>query len=182
MSQPKFQLETFRAWAGKSSDISYYLNSHHIDVCCWINEGKYKTVGTIVIIRSLKEGIFVIGARPYLIQSPFLYSSMQIVQDQYALWLWVQLASRNQINMDAHQEQKTQFHFSVKYVIAASKIIIVITFLTCLLLGLILRISAFLCLYYISVVQSRHVLHRNRHVSYECGVQGNCISICCIYS
>jgi len=25
MSQPKHQLETFRAWAGKSSDISYYL-------------------------------------------------------------------------------------------------------------------------------------------------------------
>ncbi|KAI5288739.1 hypothetical protein KEM54_004931 [Ascosphaera aggregata] len=33
MSQPKSQLETFSAWAGKSSDISYYLNSHHIDVC-----------------------------------------------------------------------------------------------------------------------------------------------------
>ncbi|KAB8343136.1 hypothetical protein FH972_022729 [Carpinus fangiana] len=33
MSQPKAQLETFKAWAGKDSDISYYLNSHHIDVC-----------------------------------------------------------------------------------------------------------------------------------------------------
>lgn len=33
MSQPKFQLETFKSWAGKESDISYYLNSHHIDVC-----------------------------------------------------------------------------------------------------------------------------------------------------
>ena len=32
MSQPKSQLETFRAWAGKDSDISYYLNSHHIDI------------------------------------------------------------------------------------------------------------------------------------------------------
>ncbi|KAL1297091.1 hypothetical protein AAFC00_004674 [Neodothiora populina] len=32
MSQPKSQLETFKAWAGKESDISYYLNSHHIDV------------------------------------------------------------------------------------------------------------------------------------------------------
>jgi D-galacturonate reductase len=32
MSQPKFQLQTFKAWAGKSSDISYYLNSHHIDI------------------------------------------------------------------------------------------------------------------------------------------------------
>lgn len=35
MSQPKSQLETFRQWAGKSSDISYYLNSHHIDFHAW---------------------------------------------------------------------------------------------------------------------------------------------------
>jgi D-galacturonate reductase len=35
MSQPKSQLETFRAWAGKSSDISYYLNAHHIDFLHW---------------------------------------------------------------------------------------------------------------------------------------------------
>ncbi|PSR78433.1 hypothetical protein BD289DRAFT_443950 [Coniella lustricola] len=33
MSQPKSQLETFKSWAGVDSDISYYLNSHHIDVC-----------------------------------------------------------------------------------------------------------------------------------------------------
>ncbi|KAL4954490.1 hypothetical protein BDW69DRAFT_163066 [Aspergillus filifer] len=33
MSQPKFQLKTFKAWAGKESDISYYLNSHHVDIC-----------------------------------------------------------------------------------------------------------------------------------------------------
>jgi D-galacturonate reductase len=33
MSQPKSQLETFKAWAGKDSDISYYLNSHHVDIC-----------------------------------------------------------------------------------------------------------------------------------------------------
>jgi D-galacturonate reductase len=32
MSQPKSQLQTFAAWAGKDSDISYYLNSHHIDI------------------------------------------------------------------------------------------------------------------------------------------------------
>ncbi|KAJ4511751.1 hypothetical protein HRR83_004211 [Exophiala dermatitidis] len=36
MSQPKSQLETFKAWAGKDSDISYYLNSHHIDICEWL--------------------------------------------------------------------------------------------------------------------------------------------------
>ena len=35
MSQPKSQLNTFAAWAGISSDISYYLNSHHIDLLCW---------------------------------------------------------------------------------------------------------------------------------------------------
>jgi D-galacturonate reductase len=35
MSQPKFQLETFKSWAGKSSDISFYLNSHHVDFHLW---------------------------------------------------------------------------------------------------------------------------------------------------
>ena len=40
MSQPKMQLDTFAAWAGKSSDISYYLNSHHIDVCEWVLAGR----------------------------------------------------------------------------------------------------------------------------------------------
>ena len=33
MSQPKSQLDTFKAWAGIDSDISYYLNSHHVDIC-----------------------------------------------------------------------------------------------------------------------------------------------------
>ncbi|RDX55955.1 D-galacturonic acid reductase [Lentinus brumalis] len=40
MSQPKSQLETFRAWAGKDSDISYYLSSHHIDIHCWMMQGR----------------------------------------------------------------------------------------------------------------------------------------------
>ena len=35
MSQPKSQLDTFRSWAGKSSDISYYLNAHHVDFNLW---------------------------------------------------------------------------------------------------------------------------------------------------
>ena len=39
MSQPKHQLETFKAWAGKSSDISYYLNSHHVDFHEWALQG-----------------------------------------------------------------------------------------------------------------------------------------------
>ena len=39
MSQPKHQLDTFKAWAGKSSDISYYLNSHHVDFSEWTLAG-----------------------------------------------------------------------------------------------------------------------------------------------
>lgn len=39
MTQRREQLDTFRAWAGISSDISFYLNSHHMDVHCWFLEG-----------------------------------------------------------------------------------------------------------------------------------------------
>lgn len=39
MSQPKHQLETFKSWAGKSSDISFYLNSHHVDFSEWTLAG-----------------------------------------------------------------------------------------------------------------------------------------------
>eukprot|EP00586_Coscinodiscus_wailesii_P023649 CAMPEP_0172497046 /NCGR_PEP_ID=MMETSP1066-20121228/94767_1 /TAXON_ID=671091 /ORGANISM="Coscinodiscus wailesii, Strain CCMP2513" /LENGTH=423 /DNA_ID=CAMNT_0013269621 /DNA_START=62 /DNA_END=1333 /DNA_ORIENTATION=- len=39
MSQPKHQLDTFKSWAGKSSDISYYLNSHHVDWSEWVLHG-----------------------------------------------------------------------------------------------------------------------------------------------
>ena len=35
MSQPKSQLSTFSGWINdKSTDISYYLNSHHVDFLC----------------------------------------------------------------------------------------------------------------------------------------------------
>jgi len=44
MSQPKHQLETFKAWAGLSSDISYYLNSHHIDFHSWCVQGRARPV------------------------------------------------------------------------------------------------------------------------------------------
>jgi D-galacturonate reductase len=44
MSQPKSQLDTFASWAGISSDISYYLNSHHIDFLCWAVEGIAKPI------------------------------------------------------------------------------------------------------------------------------------------
>ncbi len=44
MSQPKLQLQTFAAWAGIASDISYYLNSHHIDFHEWVMAGRARPV------------------------------------------------------------------------------------------------------------------------------------------
>ena len=44
MSQPKLQLTTFKAWAGVASDISYYLNSHHIDFHEWVMAGRGRPV------------------------------------------------------------------------------------------------------------------------------------------
>lgn len=53
MSQPKSQLETFKAWAGKDSDISYYLNSHHIDV----NESMVPGYKPIRVTGSASTGV-----------------------------------------------------------------------------------------------------------------------------
>jgi D-galacturonate reductase len=53
MSQPKSQLETFKAWAGKDSDISYYLNSHHIDV----NESMVPDFKPVRVTGSASKGI-----------------------------------------------------------------------------------------------------------------------------
>ncbi|KAK1139862.1 hypothetical protein N8T08_011107 [Aspergillus melleus] len=52
MSQPKSQLETFKAWAGKDSDISYYLNSHHID----INESMVPDYTPVKVTASASKG------------------------------------------------------------------------------------------------------------------------------
>jgi D-galacturonate reductase len=59
MSQPKHQLETFKAWAGKSSDISYYLNSHHVDFCEWACFGTarpVKVVAMVHVVHATREG------------------------------------------------------------------------------------------------------------------------------
>ena len=42
--------QTFRNWAGKGSDISYYLNSHHIDVNCWLVQGSCGSGCTWILI------------------------------------------------------------------------------------------------------------------------------------
>ncbi|GBG32876.1 Inositol 2-dehydrogenase [Hondaea fermentalgiana] len=47
MSQPKTQLETFKSWAGQASDISYYLNSHHIDFHEWCVSGRARPVSVV---------------------------------------------------------------------------------------------------------------------------------------
>lgn len=47
MSQPKFQLSTFSGWAGKSSDISYYLNAHHVDFLEWSVYGRARPVQVV---------------------------------------------------------------------------------------------------------------------------------------
>lgn len=47
------QLETFKAWAGKDSDISYYLNSHHID----INESMIPGYKPVRVMASGAKGI-----------------------------------------------------------------------------------------------------------------------------
>lgn len=44
MTQPIHQLGTFKMWAGKYSDISYYLNSHHVDYWCWCVGGEARAV------------------------------------------------------------------------------------------------------------------------------------------
>ena len=49
MSQPKKQLETFKRWAGKSSDISYYLNSHHVDFHAWALQGVARPVQVVAM-------------------------------------------------------------------------------------------------------------------------------------
>ncbi|MEJ6581820.1 MAG: Gfo/Idh/MocA family oxidoreductase [Akkermansiaceae bacterium] len=54
MSQPKSQLESFRAWAGKSSDISYYLNAHHIDFHCWTLQGLARPLS---VTASASDGV-----------------------------------------------------------------------------------------------------------------------------
>lgn len=52
MSQPKSQLETFKAWAGISSDISYYLNAHHIDLLVWALQGIAEPVSVYAVAAS----------------------------------------------------------------------------------------------------------------------------------
>ncbi|CAI5536741.1 unnamed protein product, partial [Closterium sp. Naga37s-1] len=53
MTQPKQQLHTYAGWAGRSSDISFYLNSHHIDFHAWAVQGQSRPV---VVVASAARG------------------------------------------------------------------------------------------------------------------------------
>ena len=44
-----FSLFILKAWAGIGSDISYYLNSHHIDLHVWAMQGKARCVSVRAI-------------------------------------------------------------------------------------------------------------------------------------
>ncbi|KAF7506506.1 hypothetical protein GJ744_011652 [Endocarpon pusillum] len=57
MSQPKSQLETFKAWAGRESDISHYLNSHHVDVCVSMVDGWVPRVVRASASEGIAEGL-----------------------------------------------------------------------------------------------------------------------------
>lgn len=53
MSQPKQQLDTFKSWIGSGvSDISYYLNSHHIDFHEWCMEHRSRPVSVTAVASS----------------------------------------------------------------------------------------------------------------------------------
>jgi D-galacturonate reductase len=60
MSQPKSQLETFKQWAGSQrSDISYYLNSHHIDFHEWaVGERSRPVKVTAMGSKGVANGVF----------------------------------------------------------------------------------------------------------------------------
>lgn len=78
MSQPKSQLETFKAWAGKESDISYYLNSHHID----INESMVPDYTPVKVTASAAKGTAVgLGCAPETEDTITLLVNWQNKQD-----------------------------------------------------------------------------------------------------
>jgi D-galacturonate reductase len=52
MSQPLHQLDTFSSWAGISSDISYYLNSHHVDFLLWATSDFSKPISVYATASS----------------------------------------------------------------------------------------------------------------------------------
>ncbi|KAI9636435.1 dehydrogenase [Dioszegia hungarica] len=108
MSQPKFQLETFKSWAGIDSDISYYLNSHHIDIHCWMVEGRYRPVK---VTASATTGIATsMGCAPQTEDTITLLVDWQNVSDEKQHGTAVYTASwAAPLKAGVHSEQR--FHY-----------------------------------------------------------------------
>jgi len=106
MSQPKFQLFTFKAWAD-FSDISYYLNSHHVDFHCWAMEGIARPEKVVAMASS---GIA--NRAPYDIKTEdtiTLLVQWRNIKDPSALGTAVYTASWVAPKADVHTQQS--FHY-----------------------------------------------------------------------
>ena len=95
MSQPKSQLLTFKHWAGISSDISYYLNAHHIDFLNWSLE-------TIAI------PLRVMASSSHGVATSTPYSCVQGTEDTITLMVeWKNIKSGN-IGTSIHTGKKSK--------------------------------------------------------------------------
>jgi len=106
MSQPKFQLFTFKAWAS-FSDISYYLNSHHVDFHCWAMEGIARPEKVVAMASS---GIA--SRAPYDTKTEdtiTLLAQWRSLQDKVAVGTAVYTASWVAPKADVHSQQS--FHY-----------------------------------------------------------------------
>eukprot|EP00522_Entomoneis_paludosa_P006486 CAMPEP_0172455074 /NCGR_PEP_ID=MMETSP1065-20121228/11875_1 /TAXON_ID=265537 /ORGANISM="Amphiprora paludosa, Strain CCMP125" /LENGTH=448 /DNA_ID=CAMNT_0013207525 /DNA_START=75 /DNA_END=1421 /DNA_ORIENTATION=+ len=103
MSQPKHQLETFKAWAGKSSDISYYLNSHHIDWSEWTLAGKARPVR---VTATASKGIATLEKDMNTEDSITLTVQWQDLQNPSKLGCAVYTSSWVAPKSDVHSQQR----------------------------------------------------------------------------
>jgi D-galacturonate reductase len=70
MSQPVTQLQTFSAWASQT-DISYYLNSHHVDFHCWCLTSLEQSTGQ----RWRPTTVFASGSYGIANQEPYNFTT-----------------------------------------------------------------------------------------------------------
>lgn len=120
MSQPKHQLETFKAWAGKSSDISYYLNSHHVDFHVWTQRGRSRpssvtALGSTGVANKKLDGVETEDTITLAVQwqnledgstGHALYTSSWVAPkgDVHSQQRWFYMGQKGEVNVDqAHR-------------------------------------------------------------------------------
>ncbi len=86
MTQRVTQLDTFAGWAGIRSDISYYLNSHHIDVHAWALRGASRPARVVASAstgvatsRLSREGAACACVRVWMLASRCVYASCSVL-------------------------------------------------------------------------------------------------------